>query len=96
MTIEGVFWLIEAGLFAILFILMQLYTNMLYMLQDEWKPIPLNEIKDRWPLVVHREKQSAQNEKALYLGLTGREKKRLAAKKNPGQVRKQLSKASLY
>ena len=69
MTMEGLFFLIEALLFIILFVIMHLYTMKLYALVEEWKPMPLPRVQQRLPLVKHHEKEKT-NETALYKGLT--------------------------
>jgi len=99
MALVAVFWLIEAFLFVILFIILQVYTNMLYMLQEEWRPVMKLANKDRRDMVIYREAQKLQLTQDPLRGLTEgeiRRQKALTAKKliAHGRQVSQLGKAS--
>ena len=56
MLLGGIFWIIDGALFFVIVVVMQMFTNMLYMLKDEWHPHSSRVNKHRKPLIRHKKK----------------------------------------
>lgn len=62
-----------------LFIVMQVHTNMLYTLREEWKPMSAELARIWLPPVLHREKAEAPSARTMQKGLTEGELRRQRA-----------------
>ncbi len=96
MLIEGILWIIEAVLFLILFWIMQVHTNTLYLVQGEWRPMAENGgVGTRRAFIIRAGKQIPLSYKDWRRGLTEgeiRRQKMMAAKRMATQLRKESTK----
>lgn len=57
MLLEGIFALIDGILFILFFILLQMYTNLLYQLLQEWKPAPIPRTQELMPFIIKKQEE---------------------------------------
>ena len=62
MVLEGIFGIVDGLLFVAVYIIMQLYTNLLYQLQNEWKPQLLYHTQERYEFAYRTTIKSARHE----------------------------------